>query len=94
MASIRTGRVGEPITVTSKQHSYFPKAFLWRGKRHTIQAVEACATTTRQHMFGAVQRHVFRVRTAEATYELSQDIRRDTWQLERVLGGSGRARSR
>ena len=86
MATVRTSHIGEPIAVTSKQHGYFPKAFVWRGERHAVQHVESCSTSTRKHLFGAVQRHIFRVRTAEATYELSQDITRDTWQLERVLG--------
>ena len=82
---MRAGRIGEPIAVTSKQHGYFPKSFVWRGKRHAVQAVEACSTVTRRSLFGDVQRHLFRVRTSEATYELSQDLRRDLWQLERML---------
>lgn len=86
MGTMRGRHIGEPIAVTSKQHGYFPKAFTWRGERHAVQHVEACSTTTRKHLFGTVQRHLFRVRTAEATYELSQDINRDTWQLERVVG--------
>ncbi len=45
----------------------------------------ACSTVTRRSLFGDVQRHLFRVRTLEATYELSQDLRRDLWQLERML---------
>ena len=86
-------RIGEPIAVTSKQHGYFPKSFVWRGKRHAVQAVEACSTVTRRSLFGDVQRHLFRVRTSEATYELSQELRRDFWQLERVLRNSTRART-
>ncbi|MBI4770900.1 MAG: hypothetical protein HY784_10960 [Chloroflexi bacterium] len=86
---MRAVRIGEPITVTSKQHGYFPKSFVWRGVRHAIQAVEACNTTTRRHWLGAARSYVFRVRTAEATYELSQNVKRDTWRLERVLRETG-----
>lgn len=76
--------IREPIAVPSKQNGFFPKAFVWRGRRHTIRAVESCQTEVRRDWRGKVQRHRFRVRTAKAWFELIQDVARDTWRLERV----------
>jgi hypothetical protein len=78
--------IREPIAVPSKQNGFFPKAFVWRGQRHTIRAVESCQTEVRRDWRGKVQRHRFRVRTAQASFELIQDVARDTWRLERVWG--------
>ena len=89
-------RIGEAITITSKQHGYFPKSFVWRGVRHAVQAVESCSTTMHKVWTGGTTyRHIFRVRTAEARYELSQDPKRDTWKLEKVFSsGQEKARTR
>jgi hypothetical protein len=80
-----TGRINEPVRVTATEHGYFPKAFVWRGRRHRIQAVERCWTISRRHWLGRIQQHCFRVRTAEATYVLSQDLARNTWRLDHVV---------
>ena len=85
MASQRIRALHEPISVTSKEHGYFPKAFIWRGRRHAVQAVEQCWTISRRHWLGRVEQHCFRVRTDEATYVLSQDLSRDVWQIDRVV---------
>ena len=82
---MRTARINEPIAVTAKDHGYFPRAFVWRGRRHTVQAVEQCWTVARKHWLGRIEQHCFRVRTAEATFEISQDLGRDTWQLDRLV---------
>jgi len=36
MAALRASsrRIGEPVVVSSKQNGLFPKAFVWRGRRH------------------------------------------------------------
>jgi len=80
----RPRRVSEPILVPVKLHGYFPKAFVWRGQRHDVRAVEACRTEVRRGWPGDVERHYFTVRTEGAVFELAQDLARDTWQLERV----------
>ena len=79
------GRVNEPVVVTAKENSYFPKAFVWRGQRHVVQAVEQCWTISRRHWLGRVQQHCFRVRTREATYVLAQDLSRDTWRVSQIV---------
>ena len=86
MAALRASsrRIGEPVVVSSKQNGLFPKAFVWRGRRHDVRAVESCRTEVRRDWKGRVERHRFRVRTEGATYELTQDLARDTWELERV----------
>ncbi|MBI3361864.1 MAG: hypothetical protein HY023_12220 [Chloroflexi bacterium] len=85
MATVRGAPINEPILVTAKEHGYFPKAFVWRGQRHAVQAVEQCWTTARRHWRGRVEQHCFRVRTAEATFVLSQDLTRDAWRIDQVI---------
>jgi hypothetical protein len=81
----RTARINEPIAVTAGESGYFPKAFIWRGQRHAVEAVEQCWTTTHRHWLGRIAQHRFRVRTAEATYVLSQDLAQNMWRLDRVV---------
>jgi len=83
--ALHTARINEPVVITAKENDYFPKAFVWRGQRHTIQAVERCWTISRKHWLGRVRQHCFRVRTREATYVLSQDLSRDTWRVDQVV---------
>lgn len=87
MAALKsTKTINEPIAVTAMQHGYFPKAFVWRGRRHAVRAVEQCWTVVRRRWQGRAERHCFRVRTAECVFVLSQDLARNTWQLERIVG--------
>ncbi|MBL8057354.1 MAG: hypothetical protein JNK29_11675 [Anaerolineales bacterium] len=74
-------RLAEPVQVADKQNGFFPRAFVWRGRRHDVRAVVACRTENRR---GQVRRHLFRVRTDRAVFELAQDVRRDLWQLEQM----------
>ncbi len=62
--------IHEPIDMTAKDHGYFPKSFLWRGRRYTVDAVEQCWTVARRHWMGRIERHGFKVRTRKATYVL------------------------
>lgn len=87
MASL-SGRLNEPVVVTAKENQFFPKAFVWRGERHVVQAVERCWTVSRRHWLGKVQQHLFRVRTREATYVLTQDLTRDTWRVAQIINQS------
>ena len=80
-----SGRINEPIQVCDKQYNYFPKVFRWRGETHHVRAVDRCWTKSQRRLLGKVERHCFRVRTFEATFELSQDLERDLWYLDRVL---------
>jgi hypothetical protein len=59
---------------------YFPQAFVWRGRRFEVEAVERVWTVTRQWIW-AVERHCFRVRCKEGAFELYQDARRGTWHV-------------
>jgi len=76
----------EPIAVPVRQNNFFPKMFVWRGQRHDIRAVEACHTEVRRDWRGQVASHHFRVRTEAASFDLTQDLARDVWFLERVVG--------
>ena len=73
--------------VPAKRFGFFPQVFVWRGQRHEVRAVEACRTEVRQDWLGHVERHHFRVRTATAVYELTQDPVRDTWKVEKMWSG-------
>ncbi len=77
--------IHEPIDLTSKEHDYFPKAFLWRGRRYHIDAVEQCWTVARRHWMGRIERHGFKVRTRNATYVLYHDLSRNAWYMERNI---------
>jgi hypothetical protein len=77
---------GEPIRVTALQHGYFPQTFIWRGRRHTVEAVERCWTLAGPRWFGRparIERHCFRVRCAEGRYDLVQEIGSNAWTLQR-----------
>ncbi len=66
----------QTVEIQEKRFGYFPKAFRWHGKRYDVQAVERCWTIAR-----SAPRLCFRVRCAEGTFDLFQDIRADTWHL-------------
>jgi hypothetical protein len=74
-------RLAEPVQVADKQNGLFPRVFVWRGRRHDVRAVVACRTENRR---GQVRRHLFRVRTDRALFELAQDVARDQWRLEQM----------
>ena len=84
-AQVRT--LNEPVLVAAKRFGFFPQVFIWRGQRHDVRAVEACRTEVRQDWRGQVERHRFRVRTASADFELTQDTARDTWKVEKMWSG-------
>jgi hypothetical protein len=84
VASLDGQRIGEPVAVPSVHNGFFPRVFVWRGRRHDVRHVESCRTEVRQGWRGRVERHHFRVWSEGAVYELTQDLGRDTWQLERV----------
>ncbi len=79
-----TGR--DTIRVTAKQHGYFPKTFVWRGRSHEIEAVERCWTVAgrgRAGFPGRIEQHCFRVRCEEGTYHLVQDLKNNAWYIDR-----------
>lgn len=87
-ASGRSGRRrrgGERIEMTERRFGYFPKAFLHRGRRYAVCAVERCWTVSKRG--GQLQRHCFRVRCHEGTFDLYQDVRFNTWHLQRRVAG-------
>ncbi len=86
MAALSGRRIHELVAVPAKQNDFFPKAFVWRGQRHDVRAVEDCRTEVRRDWHGRVERHLFRVRTAGGTFELTQDLSRATWHVERMWG--------
>ena len=79
--------INEPIDVFDTRFNYFPKTFLWRGKTHHVRSVDRCWTVSRRRRLNRVECHCFRVRTADATYDLHQDPARDLWYLDRMFAG-------
>lgn len=78
-------RGAEPIEMRERRHGYFPKSFIWRGHRYDVHAVERCWTVSRRSRGSRVERHCFRVRCREGTFEVYQDVRHNTWHLQREV---------
>ena len=79
----RRRRRSESIEMRKRRHGYFPKVFVWRGRRYDVRAVERCWTVSRRGRDGhRVERHCFRVRCNEGTYEVYQDVRHNTWHIQ------------
>lgn len=72
---------GEPIAVEAARHGVFPHIFCWRGQRYRVQSVEACWTVRERRRQNAVARHCFRLRCAEGTFEVFQDVQSQGWHL-------------
>jgi len=87
LARPRARSLNEPVVVPTKRFGFFPQVFVWRGQRLDVRAVEACLTEVRHDWRGEVERHRFRVRTADAVFELIQDPARDTWKVEKMWSG-------
>jgi len=79
----RGQRGAEPIEMRERRHGYFPKSFVRRGHRYDVHAVERCWTVSRRG--GRVERYCFRVRCPEGTFEVYQDVRHNTWHLQRQV---------
>ncbi len=73
---------GESIRMTSKRFGYFPQSFVWRGREYDVDAVERCWTVSQRWLW-EVKRHCFRVRCAEGRFELFQDVKNNTWHVNR-----------
>ena len=73
----------EPIRLLARRHNYFPKRFLWRGQKYDIHAVERAWTESKRG--GKVTRYFFRVRCAEGTFDLYQDLKLNAWYMARRL---------
>ncbi len=94
-------RGAEPIEMRERRHGYFPKTFVWHGRRYEVYAVERCWTVSRPSLFpphwggrqGRVEQHHFRVccffgsarDRREGTFEVYQDVRHNTWHMQRQV---------
>lgn len=82
----------EVIKMVKRRHGYFPKLFVWRGRRYHVHAVERCWTVSRPGLQGSVKRYVFRVRArsrsgesgTERTLEIYQDVKKNTWYVRQL----------
>jgi hypothetical protein len=66
----------ESIEMIEKRFGYFPKQFRWHGRLYDVEVVERCWTSVRSH-----PRLCFRVRCRERSFELSQDVRLNRWEV-------------
>lgn len=82
----------EAIEMLERRHSYFPKAFRWRGQRYDVRAVQRCWTAARSGWRRRTDRHFFQVQCAEGSFELFQDLRDGTWHVRRACLTAVRAR--
>jgi hypothetical protein len=76
-------RRGESIDMRERRHGYFPKLFVWRGHSYQVKAVERCWTISRRGGGNKIERHCFRVRCPEGTFEVYQNVRYNTWHMQR-----------
>lgn len=87
-------RGDEAVEMEERRHGYFPQVFVWRGHRYDVYAVQRCWTVSRQGLAGRVERYCFRVRARprsgearrEGTFEIYQDVQRNTWHVQRHPG--------
>ena len=75
----------EPIEMQTKRFGYFPKTFLWHGRRYHVKWVERAWTISRQRTRRRVERRCFRVHTAEGIFDLYQDLTANTWHLDKKV---------
>lgn len=81
---------GEVVQILLPARGGIPTAFIWRGRRHLVRAVEACEAESRRTSSGSERRRKIRLRTASGMRcLLSHDLRRSRWQMEGVLNGGG-----
>lgn len=81
------------ITVLALRHGTFPEAFVWRGRRFDVWAVQRCWTVSRRGLRGKVECTYFRVRArtgssrdgAQGTFEIYQNARNGRWHLQRRI---------
>ncbi len=78
-----TKRHGEPIALLSRRHNYFPKRFMWRGKKYNVYAVEEAWTEMRRG--GKNAHHYFRVKCPEGTFDLYQDVNLNAWYMHKQV---------
>ena len=76
---------GQAIEMRARRCGFFPEAFVSRGRRHDVYAVERCWTVSRLGLGGRVERHCLRVRCREGAFDLYQDVRHNTWHLLRQV---------
>ncbi len=74
----------EAIDLLERKFGLFPQAFLWRGRRYDVEAVQRCWTVSRRGWRRRVERHFFQVRCPEGTFELYQNLKANTWHLRRA----------
>ena len=75
---VRRG-IREACEMQEKRFGYFPKRFRWRGQIHDVEAIEHCWTRMRTN-----PQLCFRVRCRDASFELCQDVRTNTWEVALV----------
>jgi len=76
-------RQDEPIAMRERRHSYFPKAFMWRGNSYRVDAVKRCWTVSRRGPGGKIEQRCFEIWCGDRIFEVYQDIRLDAWYLKR-----------
>ena len=66
----------DAIQMLQRRFNYFPKTFTWNGQTIHVEHVVRCWT-----MAGKL---VFRVQCAAGTYDVTQNVRHDTWTLRPI----------
>ena len=73
---------GETICMEATSFGYFPRVFVWQGRRYDARRVEECWTLPPGRSVD-MEQHCFRVCCVEGTFELRHDLGRGTWHVDR-----------
>jgi hypothetical protein len=77
----------QAILMKEKRFGYFPQVFVWHGRAHRVVECKETRTVSRGGLFGRVERRYFRVRCADGTCELYQDLLNNTWHIQNSMWG-------
>jgi hypothetical protein len=87
-------RVDEPVQVALRRGGAAPAAFLWKGRRYTVERIEACWKEVGPWWDGEGERTFFRVtarhsspdrRAESGLYELRFDHASTRWWLYEII---------
>lgn len=70
----------QQIDMRSRRFGYFPRTFVWCGREYQVEEVARCWTTASRGS-GRMNRHYFKVRCADGTYNVYQDLKRNAWYI-------------
>jgi hypothetical protein len=73
----------EPVGLAERRYGLFPSAFIWRGRRFPVEAIEECRFQKAHRLLpGRKELHIL-VLTPAGHFELIQNVGQDAWRILR-----------